>query len=111
MFKGLGFPDMFEVFQFFILSKVLAYQKLCLNNFQIVTNNRNVKCSNEMHAHTCSTPKYVYKNSHESVFYNNIICKKFDTGIYKPYVSLHVPSRLPRVGLHDIAERWPNFGF
>ena len=39
---------------------------------------------------------YIYKSSHESVFYNNIICKNFDTGIYRP-TSLHVP----RVGLHE----------
>ena len=42
----------------------------------------------------------------ESFFYN-IICKNFDTGIYRP-TSLHVPSRLPRAGLHKFAESWPN---
>ena len=35
-------------------------------------------------------------------FINIIICKNFDTGIYRP-TSLHVPSRLPRIGLHEVA--------
>ena len=45
-------------------------------------------------------------------FYDNIICKTFDTGIYRP-TSLRVPSRLPtpRVGLHEVAERWSNSRF
>ena len=49
------------------------------------------------------TPWYVYKSSHESVFYNDI-CKNFNTGIYRP-TSLHVLSRLPspRVGIHGVA--------
>ena len=58
------------------------------------------------------TREYVYKSSHGSGFYNDIICKNFDTGIYSP-TSLHVPSRLlsPRVGLDEIAKRWPNSRF
>ena len=58
------------------------------------------------------TPWYVYKSSHESVFYNDIICKNFNTGIYRP-TSLPVLSRLPspRVGPHKVAERWPNSRF
>ena len=43
------------------------------------------------------TPWYVHKSSSESVPYNNIF-KNFDIGIYRP-TSLHVPSRLPRVGI------------
>ena len=58
------------------------------------------------------TPGYVYKSSYESGFSNDINCKNFDTGIHRP-TSSHVPSRLlsPRVGLHEVAERWPNLRF
>ena len=58
------------------------------------------------------TPGYVYKSSHESGFYNDIICKNFDTGIYRS-TSLHLQSRLPspRVGLDEVAEKWPNSRF
>ena len=52
------------------------------------------------------TPWYIYRSSDEPLFYN-IICKNFDTGICRP-TSLHVPSRLPRTGLHEFAESWPN---
>ena len=46
---------------------------------------------------------YVCKSSHESVSYNDSICKNFNTGIYRS-TSLHVLSRLasPRVGLQNL---------
>ena len=51
-------------------------------------------------------PTLVYKSGHESVFYNDIIYKDFDSGIYRS-TSLHLLSRLPspRVGSQEVAER------
>ena len=46
-----------------------------------------------------------------NLFFITILFEKnFDTGIDRP-TSLHVPSRLPRVGLHEVVERWPNSRF
>ena len=55
------------------------------------------------------------KSSHESVFITIFISKNFDTGINRPTM-LHphmyqVASRLPRAGLNEVAERWPNSRF
>ena len=44
------------------------------------------------------------------VYFNNKICKNFDTEIYRP-TSLHVPSRLSRIGLYEVAKRRANSRF
>ena len=86
---------------FFIISKPRKCWPI-RNCALIISRYLQYKYSHEVHAHTCSNPTwYAYKSSNSSLFLkNNVICKKIDTGIYRP-TSLHVPSRLPRVGLHD----------
>ena len=58
------------------------------------------------------TPPGMYINVVMNLFFIIIFSEKdFDTGIYRP-TSLHVLSRLPRVGhLHEVAKRWPNSRF
>ena len=60
----------------------------------------------KIHAHTCSDPPGIHIKVVMNLFFYNVICKNFDTGIY-----LHVPSRLPKVGLHEVAKRWPKSRF
>ena len=58
------------------------------------------------------TPWHVYKSSHESVFYNDIICKNCHWNVQYMPTPLHVPSRFSGVGgLHEVEQRWPNSRF
>ena len=85
---------------FFIMSKPRKCWPI-RNCALIISRYLQYKCSHEIHAHTCSKSPGIYiKVVINLLFFNNVICKKIDTGIYRP-TSLHVPSRLPRVGLHD----------
>ena len=58
------------------------------------------------------TPWHVYKSSHESVFYNDIICKNCHWNVQYMPTPLRVPSSFSGVGgLHEVEQRWPNSRF